>query len=67
MLVVSVMHESQARNACFTPYQDGILTSRGTFQKYYGQEELQTYIESTVSVDPVPVSLGVFTSSSRRN
>ena len=60
LLVVSVMHESQADNAIFHPFQDGILTGRNTFQKFYAQEEIQGYIENTLECEPIAVSLGIF-------
>lgn len=39
---------------------DGVLTRRNTFQKYFSQRELQSYIEDGLEVSAVPVSLGVF-------
>jgi len=60
LLVVSVMHESQARNADFRPFGDGILTSRNTFQKFYSQEELQSYLEKNLGAESISVSLGIF-------
>jgi DNA phosphorothioation-associated putative methyltransferase len=39
---------------------DGILTRRNTFQRYFGQQELQSYIEDAVETSPVPVALGIF-------
>ncbi|MGK7928902.1 MAG: DNA phosphorothioation-associated putative methyltransferase [Spirulina sp.] len=41
-------------------YQDGIITRRNTFQKYYEQEELKTYIDQVLSVDSIPVALGIY-------
>lgn len=41
-------------------YGDGIVTRRNTFQKYYEQEELKTYIDKVLNVDAVPVALGVY-------
>jgi DNA phosphorothioation-associated putative methyltransferase len=41
-------------------YSDGILTRRNTFQKYYEQEELKTYIDQVLGVDAVPVALGIY-------
>ena len=57
LLVVSVMHESQADAVSFRPFEDGILTERNTFQKYYAQDELQRYVESTLEVEAIAVSL----------
>ena len=42
------------------PYADGILTGSGTFQKYYTQQELKTFIEETLETDAFPIGLGVF-------
>lgn len=41
-------------------YADGIITSRNTFQKYYEQEELKTYIDHLLGVEAIPVSLGIY-------
>jgi len=41
-------------------YEDGIITSRNTFQKYYDQEELKLYIDQVLGVDAVPVALGIY-------
>jgi DNA phosphorothioation-associated putative methyltransferase len=41
-------------------FNDGLITSRNTFQRYYEQHELKTYIDSVLGTDAVPVSLGVF-------
>ncbi len=60
LLVVSVMHDSAARNGDFRPFGDGILTSRNTFQKYFAQDELQRYLESTLGEEAISVSLGIF-------
>ncbi|MEM7725321.1 MAG: DNA phosphorothioation-associated putative methyltransferase [Cyanobacteria bacterium P01_A01_bin.45] len=42
------------------PYGDGIVTSWNTFQKYYDQEELKTYIDNVLQVDAIPVALGIY-------
>lgn len=41
-------------------YQDGVLTSRGTFQKYFTHPELGEYISETLGRDPVAVQPGVY-------
>jgi DNA phosphorothioation-associated putative methyltransferase len=41
-------------------YGDGILTKRNTFQKYYQQAELKEYIDRVLTVEAVPIGLGVF-------
>jgi len=42
------------------PYGDGHFTSRNTFQKYFSQGELQTFIESVLDDQAIPVGPGVF-------
>ncbi|MFO0590502.1 MAG: DNA phosphorothioation-associated putative methyltransferase [Polyangiaceae bacterium] len=41
-------------------FRDGVLTSRGTFQKYFSQQELREYIEATVGREPIAVEPGLF-------
>ncbi|MFP4336618.1 MAG: DNA phosphorothioation-associated putative methyltransferase [Halothece sp.] len=41
-------------------YGDGVITRRNTFQKYYEQEELKTYIDQVLAVDSVPIGLGIY-------
>ncbi|MDE5068768.1 MAG: DNA phosphorothioation-associated putative methyltransferase [Trichodesmium sp. St19_bin2] len=41
-------------------YGDGIITARKTFQKYYEQEELKSYIDQVLNVDSIPIDLGIF-------
>jgi DNA phosphorothioation-associated putative methyltransferase len=41
-------------------YSDGVVSSRNTFQKYFEQEELKTYIDQVLGVDSVPVGLGIY-------
>jgi len=59
LLVVSAMLANQdAVNG--TPYGDGVLTSRNTFQKYYTQGELRQFIAETLNEEPIPVGPGIF-------
>ncbi len=41
-------------------YGDGVITNRNTFQKYYEQEELKSYIDQVLDVDAIPVGLGIY-------
>ena len=41
-------------------YGDGFLTNRGTFQKFYDQQELRNWINGTLSVTSVPAAPGIF-------
>ncbi|GGY07802.1 hypothetical protein GCM10007160_39010 [Litchfieldella qijiaojingensis] len=59
LLVVGVMLQG-ATAAEHAVFGDGVLTSRGTFQKYFTQEECKTFIEHVLDVEPVPVAPGVF-------
>ena len=38
---------------------DGVLTSRGTFQKYFTTAELETYVEAVTGRQPIAVAPGV--------
>jgi len=44
----------------FTPYKDGVLTSRNTFQKYFSQTELQFFIENTLDENAISIGTGIF-------
>jgi DNA phosphorothioation-associated putative methyltransferase len=41
-------------------FADGLLTSRGTFQKFFEQQELRNWIDQTLGVASVPAAPGVF-------
>ncbi len=41
-------------------FADGLLTSRGTFQKFFDQLELRNWIDHTLGVSAVPAAPGVF-------
>ena len=60
LLVVSAMLANDAYLAQFTPYKDGVITSRNTFQKYYTQAELKAYIERTLDEEPITIAPGIF-------
>lgn len=44
----------------FRLFRDGVLTSIGTFQKYYTHQELGDYIRDTLGREPVGVAPGVY-------
>ena len=60
ILVVAVMVAGESVIRQFTPYKDGIITSRNTFQKYYSQGEIRYYIESTLNETAIAVGQGIF-------
>lgn len=44
----------------FVRYNDGLITSRNTFQKYYAPQELKAYIDAVLKVDAMPAEPGVY-------
>src|SRR5205807_4183460 len=38
----------------------GVLTGRGTFQKFYEQNELKTYLEAQLQTEAIPAGIGTF-------
>lgn len=60
VLAVSVIMPNSNSQYYAKPYRDGFLTSRGTFQKFYAQDELREYIIQITGEVPVPVSSGIF-------
>jgi len=42
------------------PYGDGYVTTRGTFQKYFAQQELRDFIAETLGEAPVAFAPGIF-------
>jgi len=59
VLAVSAMiaTENEMRG---TPYGDGVLTSRVTFQKYYTQAELRDYLTTTLNEPAISIAPGIF-------
>lgn len=58
VLAVSVMVATE--NAVHgTPFADGVLTTRNTFQKYFTQNELREYLEETLGEPVIPVAPGI--------
>ncbi|AFY34907.1 DNA phosphorothioation-associated putative methyltransferase [Calothrix sp. PCC 7507] len=60
VLIVAAQVLINAPSKTQIAYSDGIVTRRNTFQKYYEQAELKTYIDEVLNVDAVPVALGVY-------
>jgi DNA phosphorothioation-associated putative methyltransferase len=60
LLVVSAQVRMPGRGNAFVQFGDGVLTSRGTFQKYFDQSELKQYIETELCTEAIPASVGVF-------
>jgi DNA phosphorothioation-associated putative methyltransferase len=60
MLVVAARLDWEARSVPGRPYGDGILTAKGTFQRFYAQEELRAWIDVTLGVRSIAAAPGVF-------
>jgi len=60
LLVVAAQIEFAAPVKEQSPFADGVVTSRGTFQKYYTQTELREYLEVELGTDAIPAAPGVF-------
>lgn len=60
LLIVSVMIASDSIISQFTPYKDGVVTSRKTFQKYYSQGEFRYYLENSLNEQATPIGQGIF-------
>ncbi len=58
LLVVSVMLANQ-NDVQGQRFRDGVMTRRGTFQKYYTQAEIKAFLEATLDEEPTPVAPGV--------
>lgn len=43
-----------------TPFADGVLTNRKTFQRYFTQEELRDYIEANLRTGAIALAPGTF-------
>ncbi|MER2514690.1 MAG: DNA phosphorothioation-associated putative methyltransferase [Nitrosomonas ureae] len=59
LLVVSVMLTNQYA-VKGKPLYDGILTTRGTFQKFYTPNELKIFIEQNLHEESIPIAPGIF-------
>ncbi len=60
VLVVSGRLVWEARDLVGRRLSDGLLTKSGTFQKFYEQSELATWIEQVLGVKPVAAAPGIF-------
>jgi DNA phosphorothioation-associated putative methyltransferase len=59
VLSVAVLTAGSGDLSNLRPYRDGFVTTRGTFQKYYRQEEIREFIAGTLNEDPVAVAPGI--------
>lgn len=59
-LIVAARLDWEARGVASQPVADGIVTTRGTFQKFYTQYELKSWIESILGCGTHAAAPGVF-------
>ena len=57
-LSVTVLTKYDQTGNNLRPYGDGFVTSRSTFQKYYDESELASFVDETLGVQCLPVALG---------
>jgi len=60
LLIASVMIAGDSVISQFTPYKDGVVTSRKTFQKYYAQSEFRSFLETSLGENAIAVGQGIF-------
>ena len=60
LLIVSGRLDWEARTVAGDFHGDGIVTGKRTFQKFFAQDELRGWIESTIGRSPVAAAPGVF-------
>src|SRR4029077_6261906 len=56
---VAVLVEGLYSVEGLTPFADGFLTSRGTFQKYFSPHELRAFVRQALDTEPVAVAPGI--------
>jgi DNA phosphorothioation-associated putative methyltransferase len=60
LLAVSAQVLMAGRGKTPVEFGDGVLTGRGTFQKFFEQGELRSYLEERLGAEAVPAAPGVF-------
>lgn len=58
LLSVAAMLQTAAPEDAL-PYEDGVLSRRNTFQKYYTQEELREFIHGVLGEEPIAIAPGL--------
>lgn len=60
VLIVAARSDWEERYVTGQVFNDGLLTRKGTFQKFYSQEELRDWIDQVLGVRSVAAAPGVF-------
>lgn len=59
-LIVSARLEWEAKGVAGKKHADGVVTSNGTFQKFFRQDELRGWIEGVIGVTAAAAAPGIF-------
>lgn len=61
VLIVSARLDAERRNiSAGRSHGDGFLTGHGTFQKFYKQSELRTWLEEALEAETIAIAPGIF-------
>ena len=60
VLLVAALIDGQKSRSQARRYRDGIITQRGTFQKFFTQMELRELIEASLKTEAISVGPGLF-------
>src|SRR5205823_2783163 len=60
VMVVSAQVLMAGRGKDPVEFGDGVLTNRGTFQKFFEQAELKAYLEEQLQTEAIPAGIGTF-------
>ena len=60
VLIVSARLADESRGNIHQEYEDGVLTKRGTFQRFFDQTELRNWIDSVLDTRSVAAAPGIF-------
>jgi DNA phosphorothioation-associated putative methyltransferase len=59
VLAVAVLIGGRTAFERFRLFRDGVLTARGTFQKYFSPSEFREYLEEALGREPITVAPGI--------
>jgi DNA phosphorothioation-associated putative methyltransferase len=59
VLCVAVIVQGKVSTAGYRAYRDGFVTSRGTFQRYFEQQELRGFVEIATGEPALPLAPGI--------
>ncbi len=60
VLIVSARLSIELKQGNYKSFGDGHLSSKGTFQKFYNQQELRDWIDESLGVRSTPAAPGIF-------